>query len=269
MKKSTTAWQARLPGGLPASAFSLDELRAAKSTHRFLTGDIPGPPHIAETIRAFRYLMFFGIACIAEDKYPPLTRCWKELDSLFMHDPAFDDGVFVQSWVLLDFPFGPNGDTVLDYFERFLASPGSIEGGPRWQSFIKAARGSRLGLYQDVRRTKTAGQFRDLFTGRELSAFRSVDEYGQGEIFLTRMMPAGDQLFMFGNPKCFPRERKHQIEEMVLDKVCCFDPGLSPAADYEAFMKLAGPYWMSCVTSDQDAPILAPDHYLTYLAAEA
>ncbi len=30
-------------------------------------------------------------------------------------------------------------------------------------------------------------------------------------------------------------------------------------------MKLAGPYWMSCVTQNDAVPILAPDHYLTYL----
>src|SRR5205807_2564094 len=105
---------------------------------------------------------------------------------------------------LLDFPFGPSGETALDYFDRFLAAPETTEGGPRWESFIKGARGSRLGLYQDVKRTKATGQFSELFTGRALSIFRSVDEYDQGEIFLTRMMPAGDQLFMFGNPKCFP-----------------------------------------------------------------
>lgn len=46
--------------------------------------------------------MFFGLACVAEDKYPPLTRCWKDLERRFMRDPSFDDGVFVQSWVLMD-----------------------------------------------------------------------------------------------------------------------------------------------------------------------
>lgn len=30
-------------------------------------------------------------------------------------------------------------------------------------------------------------------------------------------------------------------------------------------MKLAGPYWMSCVTSNDAIRILAPDHYLTYI----
>ena len=39
---------------------------------------------------------------------------------------------------------------------------------------------------------------------------------------------------------------------------------------YETFMRLAGPYWMSCVCSDQDAPVLAPDHHhRTYLDRKA
>ncbi len=265
MKKPKKAWHEMLPGGLSPAAFTLDELRAAKGAHAFLAEEIPGPARIAETIRAFRYLTFFGIACVAENKYPPLTQCWKELDSLFMHDPAFDDGVFVQSWILLDFPFGPKQETALDYFEQFL---GGTDDAERWGPFIATARASRLGLYQDVKRTKTASTFREFFSGRELSVFPSVEEYGPGEIFLTRMMAAGDQLFMFGNPKCFPSDRKRQIEEMVRDKMCFFEPAPIPAA-YETFMTLAGPYWMSCVTSDQDAPILDPDHYQTYLAPEA
>ena len=56
------------------------------------------PPGFAEYMRAYRFLLFFGIACVEENKYPPLTRCWKELEKLFMSDPAFEDGVFVQSW---------------------------------------------------------------------------------------------------------------------------------------------------------------------------
>ncbi len=266
MKKSTKPWHALLPGGLSPAAFSLDELRAARNAHGFLTESIPGPEDVAEAIRAFRYLMFFGVACVAEDKYPPLTRCWRELESLFMRDPAFDDGVFVQSWILLDFPFGPERETALDYFAQFL---NGIDGAERWRPFIDSARKSRLGLYQDVGRTKKAAKFRELFTGRELSVLPSVDEYDKGEIFLTRMLSAGNQIFMFGNPKGFPRDRKRQIEEMIMDKMFYFDPAPTPAATYETFMKLAGPYWMSCVTSDQDAPILDPDHYRVYLAPAA
>jgi hypothetical protein len=39
----------------------------------------------------------------------------------------------------------------------------------------------------------------------------------------------------------------------------------APEVQYEKFMKLAGPYWMSCVTKNEAVPILAPDHCLTYL----
>jgi hypothetical protein len=53
---------------------------------------------------------------------------------------------------------------------------------------------------------------------------------------------------------------------MVLDKIMMYaDPLDAPAVQYAKFMKVAGPYWMSCVTKNEALPILAPDHYLTYL----
>ena len=260
MAKQKVAWHGILPGGMPPTAFSLEELRAAKQAHAFLTEEVSGPEGIAYYIRSFRYLLFFGIACIAEDKYPALTRCWKDLEKLFMSDPAFDDDVFIQSWVLMDFPFGPARQTALDYFEGFLKT---TDVGPQFQRFVDDARRSRLGLHQDVMRTKKIAKFRELITGNVISAFPSVEEYGKGEILLTRTMAYGDQLFIFGNPKGFPKEAKNQIEDMVLDKLFYFEDEATPIAQYETFMKLAGPYWMSCVTKNDSVPILDPDHYLT------
>lgn len=228
-----------------------------------MTENVPGPAEFAEYIRAFRYLMFFGLACVAEDKYPPLTRCWKDLERRFMRDPAFDDGVFVQSWVLIDFPFGPTGQTALDYFEEFLKGTDAC---PQFKPFIDEARKSRLGLHQDVMRTKKVGKFRELLSSKVIEAFPSVEEYGKGEILLIRAMTCGDRVFFFGNPKGFPKEKKEQIEDMALDKLFYLSDAMAdPIAQYEAFMKLASPYWMSCVCSDHDAPILNPDHYRTYL----
>jgi len=267
MAKPKAAWHAILPGGKSPSAYTLDELRAVKEAHAFLTERVPGPEGIASYIRGFNYLLFFGIACVAENKYPPLTRCWKELEALFMGDPMFDDGVFVQSWILMDFPFGPARQTALDYFEEFLKG---TEAGPPLQRFIDEARRSRLGLHQDVLRTKKVAKFRELVTGKVISAFPSVEAYGKGEILLTRTMAYGDQVFMFGNPKGFPKEAKNQIEDMVLGKLFYFsEEATTPIGQYEAFMKLAGPYWMSCVTKNEDTPILDPDHYLTYLDRRA
>jgi len=260
--KRAPAWHSILPGGKSPSAFSLDELRSAKQAHAFLTEQIEGPQGIVEYIRGFRFLLFFGIACVVEDKYPPLTRCWKELEQLFMSDPAFDDGVFVQSWILMDFPFGSEGQTALDYFEDFLEET-SVR--PQLQRFIDEARKSRLGLHQDVMRTKKVAKFRELLSGKVTSAFRSVDEYGKGEILLTRTIACGDQVFLFGDPKGFPGGAKTQIEDMVRNKLFYFDEAGTPEAQYESFMKLAGPYWMSCVTKNDETPILDPDHYLTYL----
>jgi len=263
MAKNKAAWHAMLPGGMSPAAFSLDELRAAKQAHRFLTEDVPAPEGIANYIRAFRYLLFFGVACVAEDKYPSLTRCWKDLEKRFMRDPALNDGIFVESWILMDFPFGPSRQTVLDYFEDFLKG---TDAGPAVQPFIDAAQRSRLGLHQDVMRTKKVAKFRELLSGNVIEAFPSVEEYGQGEILLTRTMVSGDHVFMWGNPKGFPKEAKIQIEDMVMNKLFYFDDeAASPIAQYETFMKLAGPYWMSCVTKNEDAPILDPDHYRTYL----
>jgi hypothetical protein len=100
---------------------------------------------------------------------------------------------------------------------------------------------------------------------RLTEAFPSIVEYGRGEILLTRTITHGDQGFMFGDPKGFPREAKPQIEDMVLDKLFYFDERPTFEAQFEAFMKLGGPYWMSCVTKNEKTPILAPDHYKTYL----
>ena len=102
-----------------------------------MTEPIQAPGGLAYCIRAFRYLLFFGVACIAEDKHPPLTRCWKELEKLFMSDPAFDDDLVVQSWILMNFPFGPERQTALDYFEEFLKRSGA---GPDLQRFSGSAR---------------------------------------------------------------------------------------------------------------------------------
>jgi len=80
------------------------------------------------------------------------------------------------------------------------------------------------------------------------------------------MLAYKDQVFAWGDPKGFPKEKKTQIEDMVLDKMMIYSDAKDAAeAQYEKFMKLAGPYWMSCVTKSEAVPILAPDHYLMYL----
>jgi hypothetical protein len=59
------------------------------------------------------------------------------------------------------------------------------------------------------------------------------------------------------------------IETMVLGKLFYFTEETTLAAQFEVFMKLAGPYWMSCVTKNDTIPILEPDHDRTYLDRRA
>jgi hypothetical protein len=265
--KSKSKWQAVLPAGVRPGDLSLAQLHDAKRVHEFLTEDIRAPEEIAYYIRSFRFLLFFGVACIHENKYPPLTACWNDLDERFMQDPYFDDELFVQSWILFDFPFGPEGQTALDHFQTFLSGGDT---GAQFERFIHAARRSRLGLHQDVMHTKQHAKVRELFTGDINELFPSA-HYERGEILLVRLMPYRQGAFMFGHPKGFPRDARAMIEGMVLDKMFLLrenlEHGLSERTRYERFMKVAGPYWMSCVTPNEDAPVLAPDHYRGYFDA--
>ena len=180
-----------------------------------------------------------------------------------MGDEEFDDGRFVTSWILMDFPFGPRRETALDYFEAFFAG---TPAGSRLQPFVDEARRSRLGLHQFTARTKEIAELRELFTGRVTAAFSCPREHAKGEILLARTMTHGDRVFVFGTPKGFLEEAKTQLEDRILSQLFYFDnDGETPLARYEVFMKLAGPYWMSCLTKNADVPFLAPDHYRAYL----
>jgi hypothetical protein len=249
----------------PVDSSRLDQeaLQAIEKMRAYLTEPIPGPPGVVYYLRGFRELLLFASVCVAGDKYPPLTRCWKELETLFLTDPLFDDEMFVQAWILFDFPFGPKGETVLDYFHAEMVA--GREDRERLRAFVEGARKSRLGLWQDTGRTEKVSRFRELFTGKTVAALRSVDEYGPGEIFLVRMIEHEGEVFLFGDPKGFPRETKGELEGMVARKMRHFFPGKNDVERYTTMMKLAGPYWMSCVTKNEDVDILDPDHHLTYL----
>lgn len=100
--------------------------------------------------------------------------------------------------------------------------------------------------------------------------FPSVVHYETGEILLVRTVEIDGQVYLFRDPKGFPKERKRQLEAMVENKlVCFFDAKKAVPETYETFMRLAGPYWMSCVTKNDSVPILDLDHYCFYLDESA
>lgn len=247
---------------LPAEHFTLDELRDFKKLHAIL--EPPGltaPPSVRETYRAFRFLHLFGLVLVDEGRFPALGRCWEDLHDRFSHFPIFEDEMFIEAWVFIDFPIDDSDRTVLDELEVFVAQQPEARAalGP----FIEAARASRLGLHQEVVSTSRTTKFRELVTGRVTSTLRSVADYEPGEIFLARIIENRGDRFLLGDPKSFPAASRTLLLDTVTRRAELM-PGATPAEKYEAFMRMAGPYWLSTVSGDDDDEILPPEHMLSY-----
>ena len=261
-KKPLSPWlKALKETKIDVNQLSLKELKAFKDLDHYLNGPIEGPVEWQYLLRSFRFFTSFAFLSIYEQRFPPLSKCWEEMDRLFARQELFDDEVFVQSWAFCDFSFGPQKQTALDYFEDHLKKDGILDD---YRIFIDEMRKSRLGLYQETLSSKKTIKLRELFTGNTIEIVRSIPEYEKGEIFLMRPVKAGQKVYCFGDPKCWPKEYKSNLETMIQSKLFYFEaPTIQK--QYEDFMKYAGPYWMSCVMPDPDFPILAPDHFLEYL----
>jgi hypothetical protein len=261
-KQKTAAWLQTLKNlGVDTRKLSFAELKPFKDVDRYLNAPVQGPAEIQYLVTHYRKLAVFGHFLIAENKYPALNRCWDELESLFMNDPAFEDGVFVQAWIFIDFPLDPQGTTVLDLYAA--AMQGNEAFNQAIGPFVQSMGNSRLGLYQEVLGTRNRIRFIELISGDKVSVENSIVEYQKGEVFLIRIVHIADRAFIFGDPKTWPGIYRDQLESMVENKLFYFDAP-TKKGQYEKFMKYAGPYWFSCVATDKGIPILDPDHYKYY-----
>ena len=103
-----------------------------------------------------------------------------------------------------------------------------------------------------------------MITGNTIDTFKSVQVNEKGKIFLTRLADYKGQIYQFGDPTCWSKGFKSQIEDIIRGAMLYFD-GSTTEEKYIKLMKLGGPHWMSCVTSNPSFPILAPDYYLEFL----
>lgn len=257
-KRSTPGWLKSLP--VDPSKLTLEELRHFKRADEFLTEPIEGPEGFQYMYGCYKLLLAYSAVIYSENRFPAFNRCYDDLLKTFLDDESFEDDLFLLSWILCDFPIARGGTTVLETMEEYLNK--EIPGHD-FQYFIDEMRNSRMGLYQEIISTKKTMKFRELFTGDVVSTLRSVDEFDKGELFLARVVKCKGDAFLWGDPKCWPKSYIAQIEGMVDRKLFYFD-GETKQDGYRKFMKLAGPYWFSCVATNKDIPILQPDHYLTY-----
>jgi len=262
-KKPSSVWLEALKSiKIDPNQLGLKELKAFKDVDRYLNEPIRGPKECEYLIRCFRFLTSFALIAIYEKRFPSLSNCWEELDRLFIHEEIFNDEVFVQSWIFCDFPLNREKKTVLDYFEDIVSE--KADSFKNFKYFIDCMKNSRLGLYEEILSSSKVIKLRELLTGKILKVENTIPTYNSGEIFLIRLVEIGEKIYLFGDPKCWPKEYKSQLENMITAKLFYFE-GSSIEEKYKQFMKYAGPYWMSCVVPDPECPILQPDHYLTYL----
>ena len=258
-KKRNKSWLDRLP--IDPKKLSFEELKGFKFVDKYLTESIDGPEGWSYCTKGFRFLTAFSMVCLFENRYPPFTKCWNELNKYFMNEEIFDDGIFVPAWIFINFPFGKNGESIIYYFSIFLETEVQNHD---FDYFVEIMRGSRFGLYQEILSSKKTTKFRELITGKTINTLRSIDHYEKGEIFLTRLVEYKGNIFQFGNPKCWPSHYKFQLENNIKNKLEFYE-GKSIKEKYDNFMRIAGPYWMSCVTTNTSFSILEPDHYKYYL----
>lgn len=276
-KNQASAWLKFLDQLHPGTNLALArEFGAQRDLASFINEPVPGPPAWQKLTRGFRCLSVFSMLNIFMDKYPSLTRCWNDLSKTFVAgsgQPERLDRLMVEGWVFCDFPIQETRQTSLSMFRDFLVEIGGLH---EFQSFVDAMSGSRLGLHQDVGSASKVMRFKELISDKTAEAFRSINRFGKGEIFLTRIVCMDGVNYLFGDPRCWPKESKNNVEAFVLNKLALFSTTDLPNVRldqikpgdltqlFEAFMKIAGPYWMSCTIVDDLIDILLPDHYLCY-----
>lgn len=261
-------WKDILPKGITVSKLSLEECGNFKQFYNLLTEDVLGPPGFKVFHQLYYHLLFYGLACLEDNMFPAFNKCWNELYPLF-GGKGYDNEWLFYNWILCDFPLKRNDEkTVLDHFAKFALSnnalPDNYSG--HLQQFCLIIKASRLGLYQEKLSSSKTTKFNELFTNQVISTVRSVPDYEPGEIFLTRIVSYLGDSFQVHNPQCYPPEFKEAVIGMVERKLFLIGETGNDAKDYKNFMKLAGPYWMSCSHPDQSISIFSPDHYLTYYA---
>jgi len=263
------SWKNILPKEIDVGSLSLEDSRNFKEFFELLKSiksDVKGPLGYRIFNQIMHYLLFYGICCVEENKFPALSKCWNELSPLFLKS-EYDCEWLVHSWIFCDFPIERNKeDVLLDHFAIFIQEqpelPDNLKG--HVKQFYLIMKASRLGLYQEVLSTSKVTKYRELFTNKSISTVRSIPDYESGEIFLTRIISYLGDSFAIHDSKSYPAEVKEMLENMVREKMHFISHTKNEAANYEQFMKLAGPYWMSCTHTDQSTEILSPDAYMYY-----
>ena len=261
-------WKRTLPKGIDITALSLEDCRNFKHFHErmaSLSTEVSGPPGFCIFYPLMHHLLLYAMCCLQENTFPALNKCWDAL-SPFTTD-SYDCEWLVYCWIFCDFPLvEKKSEVLLDHFEAFMLGgplePSDIS--EHLRPFCSIMKASRLGLYQEVLSSSKITKYKELFTNRSITASRGCSDYDPGEIFLTRIVTYLGDTFSVHAAKSYPGTVKRQVEGMIRNKMHYISSTTNESADYERFMTLAGPYWMSCTDPNESTMILFPDEYTFY-----
>ena len=261
-------WKKILPPEIDLKKLSFEDYKNFKNLYKVLehiNNDLTGPPGFNIFYRLLHYLLLYGSCCVIENKFPALSKCWKQLSSLFLKTKYYNEWL-VYCWIFCDFPLNLITKEVFldDYINFCLEINEFPEDHVHVKNFVTIMKNSRLGLYQEIASTNHITIYRELFTNKIITTVRSVPHYESGEIFLTRIISYLGNNFMIHDACSYPAIAKLQLEQMVGNKLKLFANGNNSITNYDSFMKLAGPYWMSCTHTNSEISILLPDEYLNY-----
>lgn len=260
-------WKNYLPKGLDINRLTLDECRNFKDFYDLLNAPVGGPIGYQVFNRFKLHLLYYGLSCINDKKFPSLNKCWDSLSPHFLNDD-YDNEWLVFFWMFCDFQLETGkSKTLIEYFGEFITENSLLnesEDVRIFNYFIDQMKRSRLGFYQEILSTKTVTKFKEMFTGNVISTVRSVPYYESGEIFLGRIVSYQDDNFLIHDPKNFPREVKDNLENMIKTKMFYIAESGCDSKDYQEFMLLSGPYLMSITHNDESCPIFSPDEYSYY-----
>ena len=115
-------WKKILPPGIDLKKLSFGDYKNFKNFYKILehiNNDLTGPPGFNIFYKLLHYLLFYSGCCISENKFPSLSKCSKELSSLFLKTKYYNEWL-VYCWIFCDFPLNLiTKEVLLDHYMDF------------------------------------------------------------------------------------------------------------------------------------------------------
>lgn len=206
-------------------------------------------------MQSFHKCEVLALAHAAQPEGTSLKRCFDFISEKFSKDPAFEDGVTLNSWVFFDFITQESG--------KPIASE-ALKTAPELSEFIAPMLESRLGLFEVLNNDQTLIRVQEVFTNKVIDLDQDLPEVRAGNLIIARAVNFHGNNIIFGDYAEFPAEVKESLLDTVAGKIFSYCPEVDDlAVAYQEFMKQAGPYWFSIICQIE-GEIYDPDFYKSF-----